>query len=169
VHRSEKLIFVAHCLLNANSKVKDLASYPGAKTSVILPYLERGYGIIQLPCPETLYGGLNRWGMTYEQYDHATFRRFCIELLRPYVEQMRAYIDGGCVIDKIIGIAGSPNCGIFHTCRGYAGGGITPEAAKRQQESLSIESGSGVFMEELKRMLQAENVCIPMEETWEEK
>lgn len=169
MQRGNKLIFVAHCLLNANSKLKNLASYSGVKESVIRPYLEDGYGIIQLPCPETLYGSLNRWGMTYEQYDHPAFRRFCTALLQPYMEQIRVYLNSGCAIDKIIGVAGSPNCGIYHTCRGYEGGSVISEAVTQQQESLSTEKGSGVFMEELKRMMAEMNLCIPMEETWEEK
>ncbi len=67
MRRSQKVVVLCHCLLNANVKVRPLASY-----EAVLPAILNGFpsaGLFQLPCPETSFLGLSRWGMTREQYD----------------------------------------------------------------------------------------------------
>ena len=51
-NRSKKIIFLCHCCLNQNAKVRGIASYPGAITPLISMLLEEGIGMIQMPCPE---------------------------------------------------------------------------------------------------------------------
>ena len=62
-------------MLNANAKVSPLAVYPGVLAEVIQPFIDQGAGIVQLPCPESSYLGINRWGMCFEQYNHPNYRR----------------------------------------------------------------------------------------------
>ncbi|WP_051328233.1 hypothetical protein [Desulfatirhabdium butyrativorans] len=86
--RSRKVVVLCHCLLNANVKVHALATYPGIFPPVVAEFLEPGIGILQLPCPETTFLGLNRWGMTREQYDIPAYRRHCRRILIPPISDV---------------------------------------------------------------------------------
>lgn len=159
--RSKKILVLCHCLLNANAKIYPLAACGGAYLSVIEPYLETGVGLVQLPCPETGYLGLNRWGMTRDQYDHLHFRDYCREILRPIMYQIKAYVMAGYEILGVIGMDGSPNCGISRTCLGFIGGEICSQVdIARQREQLVAASGRGVFMEILEEMLSSEKISL---------
>lgn len=140
---------MCHCLLNSNSKISGLSFYGGALLPVVNKYLATGAGIIQLPCPEMTYLGLKRWGMTREQYDTPFYRRHCIEILTPYVDQIFEYIHNGYSIECVVGVDGSPSCGFRFTCEGYCGGMIDVERPQSSQEV----PGKGVFMRELSAML----------------
>ena len=50
--RSGKIIFLSHCCLNQNAKVRGIARYPGAIRPLVELLLEHGVGIYQMPCPE---------------------------------------------------------------------------------------------------------------------
>ncbi len=58
--RSKRVILVAHCLLNQNAKLDACAHYPGAMKEVAQLLVASGVGIVQLPCPELAYLGLDR-------------------------------------------------------------------------------------------------------------
>ena len=53
--------FVAHCLLNQNSKVGDGAHCAGIYSPVIGALRDKGWRIEQMPCPELAFTGLNRF------------------------------------------------------------------------------------------------------------
>ena len=72
--------FVAHCLLNQNSKVLDGAHCAGVYAPVVDVLRERGWRIEQMPCPELAFAGLNRFWAVREQYDTAAFRLDCQRL-----------------------------------------------------------------------------------------
>jgi len=157
--RSRKILMICHCLLNANAKVRPLASYPGVLMEVLEPYLRQGVGIVQLPCPESSYLGVNRWGMSKEQYDHPHFRRHCRHILTPVLDQVEAYRASGCEIIGVVGANGSPNCGIHQTPMGYNGGVIgASEPVEEQTGGVHLADGTGVFMEELKQMLAEKSI-----------
>jgi hypothetical protein len=51
--RSGKVIFVAHCVLNQNARMVNVADFP-AMHDQLCDYLQKSQvGIIQMPCPET--------------------------------------------------------------------------------------------------------------------
>jgi len=156
-NRSRRIVVVAHCVLNANSKVCGLASYRGAITSLVSQLVDQGAGIVQLPCPETSFLGMRRWGMTYEQYDTPAYRRHCRSILVTVVDELAAFADAGYLLERVIGIDGSPSCGVTSTCAGYAGGEVVavPACAKT--------AGCGVFTEVLQAMLAENKLNIPFE------
>jgi predicted secreted protein len=123
---------------------------------VVNRYLATGAGIIQLPCPEMTYLGLKRWGMTRDQYDTPFYRRHCIDILRPYVDQIVEYIDNGYSIECIVGVDGSPSCGFRFTCEGYCGGMIDGALSQSFQEV----PGQGVFIRELSNMLKEHSISL---------
>src|SRR5258708_19217153 len=72
--------FVAHCLLNQNSKVGDGAHCAGVYSPMVDVLRAKGWRIEQMPCPELAFAGLNRFWAVREQYDTAAFRRHCRRL-----------------------------------------------------------------------------------------
>ncbi|MDI6712873.1 MAG: hypothetical protein QMD96_06510 [Anaerosomatales bacterium] len=157
-----RFALVAHCLLDPLAKVRGITnSDDGVQTVAAL--IGEGVALVQLPCPEITYLGARRWGMTYEQYDVPAFRKHCRDLLQPIVDTVAALIDGGAVIDRLVGIDGSPSCGVSKTCRGYSGG--EPEAvygATETAQHAQISAGPGVFVEVLLDMLRERGVEPPI-------
>ncbi len=150
---------VAHCLLNPSTRVKGLKPMefrlsPEGQGSMIQGSMIPP--IIQLPCPEALYMGLDRWAVTRNQLDVPEFRRFCRSLIIHYADLMEMLAREGAGI-KIMGIAGSPSCGVCTTCSGYTGGRV------RECEHAH-EPGPGVFMEELLAELERRGIGYCCEE-----
>ena len=150
---------MCHCILNVNSKIMGLALYAGAFERVVKKYLAAGIGMIQLPCPELTYLGLKRWGMTRDQYDTPYYRRHCTTILTPYVDQIVDYTRNGYQVEAVIGVDGSPSCGVHRTCIGYRGGMIGGEPSPQFEELQE----PGVFIRTLAEMLNAQGLSIPME------
>ncbi len=157
--RKRRIVVLAHCLLNVNAKVSGLALYEGVHKEIVYPYIEAGVGIIQLPCPETTFIGLQRWGMSKNQYDHVNYRNHCGKILTPIVEQLQEYHRNGYEIEAIVGVDGSPSCGVNFHSAGYTGGMINE--APKQKKLLHENSGRGVFMEKLLILLENMKLQIP--------
>ena len=157
--RSHKVLIVCHCLLNANAKIYPLALTGGIYREVLETYIRDGIGLFQLPCPELSYLGVNRWGMTREQYDHPNFRSHCKEILKHPVNQIEALFQEHYEIIGVLGMDGSPNCGVHLTCEGFTGGGICSQNDIASQiHKLRFVDGQGIFMEILAKMLQSRNI-----------
>ena len=158
--RSQQILVVCHCLLNANAKVSPLAVYPGALMETLLPFLQQGVGLVQLPCPESAYLGINRWGMSREQYDHPRFRRHCRQILMPIMDQLETFCAAGCAIAGVVGADGSPNCGVNQVPLGLKGGVIgAGESADAQAERLEMAPGTGVFMTVFKQLMAERQIA----------
>lgn len=125
--RSNKVIALANCCLNQNTVLLDWERAPGAYPFTSL-LIEKGIGIIQLPCPELLAKGIDRPPMTYEDYNTEKHRNLCKNLCDLPIKTIRAQVDGGVEFLGTIGIYGSPNC--------------------------SISDKRGIFMEEYFKMLE---------------
>ena len=112
---------MAHCLLNINAKVYGIAEEKGG-SGLVGELIQRGYGIIQLPCIEMAMYGVQRWGVVYEQSDFPGFRNKCKELLIPIVEQVADYSKHEYEITAVIGADYSPTCGVNIIPVGSCGG-----------------------------------------------
>src|SRR3954466_9658912 len=75
--------FVAHCLLNQNSKTEGGARCPGVYSPLVEEIGARGWRLEQMPCPERAFTGLNRFWAVKEQLDTAAYRRHCRRLAAP--------------------------------------------------------------------------------------
>lgn len=155
--RGKKIAIVSHCILNVNAKVDGLATYSASVNELVTAFQEQNIGLVQLPCPELLYLGPKRWGMTKNQYDTTNYRLFCQELLQPVIQQIEMYLTNGYEIVEIVGVDGSPTCGVAESCQGYCGGCI--ETAAKQVEFPSQEPG--ILIEELKKALANRDIYIP--------
>ncbi len=150
--RSRRVILLAHCLLNQNSIVAGLARRKAMVRELLGLLDELGLGVIQLPCPEILCCGLRRWWMTKEQYDNPGFRRLCRRLSKIIVDYLVEYRRNGIEVTGLIGVAGSPSCGVHTTSTGWFGG--NPRSASSSRRT----SGRGVFMEVLLSVLEEHGV-----------
>lgn len=164
------VLAVCHCVLNPASKVVSFheAEYEeerALRERAVQTLLQKGVGLIQLPCPEfTLYGAL-RWGHVKEQFDNPFFRGHCRALLAPVVDQLTEYAahPQRFKLLGVLGIDGSPCCGVTKTCTGDWGGELY--CAGRTQRPLTPAreaEGMGVFMEELTLLLKERGLALPI-------
>lgn len=155
--RNNKVIFVCHCLLNANVKVCGLATYGAVHSSVLERIVTSGMGIVQLPCPEFLYLGPRRWWQTRSQYDTPVYRAHCAALAETVVDQTVMYRDAHVEIAGILAVEGSPSCGVtrVYDHDGWKGRPFDVDPASARQ------SGKGIWVEELEKCFARRSVTLP--------
>jgi len=90
--------------------------------------------------------------VTRNQLDVPEFRRFCRSLIVQYADLIEMLASKGNSIG-IVGVAGSPSCGVLTTSVGYQGGRV--RVAPHEHVP-----GMGVFMEELTRELERRGVAF---------
>ena len=163
----KKIIFVAHCILNTASKVvlyneEEIIAEELLRKKFLKLAIEQDIQLIQLPCPEfTLYGS-KRWGHVSDQFNNVFFRNHCKTILTPILQQLEEYLATEDFFEVIgmVGVDGSPSCGVDYTCRGNWYGSF--EGRENLEETLAdcrLEKGSGVFISVLKEMLEAQGLA----------
>jgi predicted secreted protein len=148
--------FVAHCMLNQNSKVGDGAHCAGVYSPIVDVLRAKGWRIEQMPCPELAFGGLNRFWAVREQYDTAAFRRHCARLAVAVADVIALRAGQGEEV-VLIGVEGSPSMGVTITSSDPARGGrpAWPDGTSEQVR------GEGIFVEELRRELASRGIAFP--------
>jgi len=134
--RCHKIVVVAHCILNQNSRAQGKAHYPGMINEIVDVIRKQEVGIIQMPCPELTYAGLLRPSQTKEQYDTPAFRRHCRQIASSIADQVEEYVRNGFKVLVILGVEGSPTCG--------------------------VEANLGILTKELQSELKKRKVEVPM-------
>jgi predicted secreted protein len=153
--RGQGVAFVAHCLLNQNSKVGDGAHCAGIYSPVVDELRQAGWRIEQMPCPELAFTGLNRFWAVREQLDTIAYRRHC-QRLAAAVADMIAVRAGQGEDVVLIGVEGSPSMGVHVTSSDPARGGL-PEWPEGTSE---LTSGEGIFIEELRAELGRRGIAV---------
>jgi predicted secreted protein len=156
--RSKKVVLIAHCVLNQNAKIDRCAHYPGTIREIAQTLIDAELGILQMPCPELLCLGLDRQvdteiHTTIESEDTRVAQRMaegqtktlCYKLVSDLVYQVEEYQRNGFELVGIIGINGSPTCGIETTW-----------ANSREVQ------GPGVFIKILNEEIQKRGISLPM-------
>jgi predicted secreted protein len=156
--RSKKILLVAHCILNQNAKIDRCAHYPGMIKGLLEIFADAGVGLIQMPCPELLYLGLNRQAevgapTTVEAEDTRVAGRMredpaqtlCGKIVSDLTYQLEEYRKHGFALVGLVGINGSPTCGI-------------ETAWSNDQET----PGPGVFIQRLKEELDKKGFSLTM-------
>ena len=113
--RSGKIALIAHCILNQNSRASGLAERSSVITEIAEFLTRNEIGIIQMPCPELAYAGVSRQPQTKDQYDNVTFRRQCRKIAEELANQIQEYAKCGIKLKLVIGVDGSPSCGVNET------------------------------------------------------
>lgn len=164
----EKILVVSHCILNKASKVKgynieEMEEENQLRKELLKEVFDKEIELLQLPCPEFIMYGSNRWGHVKNQFDNPFFRKNCKEILNPIIEQLKEYNNNK---DKfqilgIVSVEGSPSCGYNLTCKGNYGGELGGCSNLQEKiESVVMVNEPGVFMEELKILLAKNNLNI---------
>ena len=102
--------------------------------------------IEQLPCIEVFYEGLIRRACGQEHYNTEEFRKLCEKYANEIIYMIEQYIKAGYKVCCIIGIDGSPTCGVNLTA---LGGG-------------KFINNRGIFMKILEEKLKKKGYSIPM-------
>lgn len=154
--------------MNANSKIRGAAHYGTVLLPVIDFLLKKEVGIIQLPCPEHSFLGESRWGQSKDQYNNPFYRNHCRILLEPVMNQLKDYLEQGYVLLGVLGIKGSPSCGVIHTYRAPWGGEVSGRTEGESHRKGSIAKEPGVFMEVMSGLLEEQKIELPLVEIDEE-
>jgi len=150
--RSGRIAVVAHCILNQNSRVLGLAERSGVITEIVELLMRNNIGIIQMSCPELTYAGILRQPQTKDQYDSVVFRRHCRKIAEEIVGQIQEYAECGINTKIVVGLDGSPSCGVNETSKGI------PCENMSKHERVK---GSGILIEELRFALKKRKISIP--------
>lgn len=165
-----KIVFVSHCILNTASKVfyhnqEGKVSENLTRKRFLKECASHNIQLIQLPCPEFLMYGANRWGHSKNQFDNPFYKEKCKEILLPYILQIKAYLNEPDRFDVlgIIGIDGSPSCGVSTCFSGKWGGEFSScECIDTVLKNCSVKKEKGVFIEVLNELLEKEDIDLPM-------
>ncbi|MBQ6478644.1 MAG: hypothetical protein IJI44_04660 [Erysipelotrichaceae bacterium] len=158
----KKIVFVSHCILNTASKVvlynrKDIDAEEELRLRFMRKALDKGVQIVQLPCPEfTLYGA-KRWGHVSDQFDNPFFRKHCRRILEPVIDQLKEYLSNKDRFEVlgIVGIDGSPSCGVDYTCYGECLGAFDGRSDLEDTlQGIRLDKGRGILMDVLQEMLK---------------
>lgn len=131
-HRSGRVLFVAHCLLNEHTRYLGGAGRGGAVTEIIQPCLDHGIGVVQLPCPEEqVWGGVRKRRLLafIGSADTAGYRLRGVllplmlwwtrvryrRLARAAASQIADHLRSGVKVLGVVGVDGSPTCGVTKT------------------------------------------------------
>lgn len=143
VERSKKVVFVPYCLLCQSIRAQGVSvRFPAIVVPVIELLMENDVNVIQMPCPEMEYEGITRKAARKDAYDTPEFRAFCGKYAKRVTDTIRNLRGAGFNILGVLGIENSPTCGVTYVFR---------EGRGRVRES-------GVFIEELQKLLSKENL-----------
>lgn len=166
----KRILVVTHCILNRASKVKsynieEINEENELRKELLKVVFEKDIELLQLPCPEFTMYGAKRWGHVKDQFDNPFFRNHCKNILNPVIDQLIEYYTNKekFEIVGIVAIDGSPSCVYNFTCKGNYGGELGGCTTLNEKiESIILENESGVFMEELKKLLNDNSINIPI-------
>jgi predicted secreted protein len=188
--RSGRVVFVSHCLLNQNVRYLGGATRSGAIDEVVAGLTHAGVGLVQMPCPEECaWGGVckrhtiaaygaDHTGLRWVRrpatglflaYTRLAYRR----LARRVSAQIADYVRSGYTVESVVGVGGSPSCGVHTTLDLPA---VLDDIAGREPAQLDsrefnqhviaghAQPGQGMFIAALHRRLKAKGVEVRLDE-----
>ena len=184
--RGNRVVFLSHCLLDENVRYLGGAFHSGA-TPDVLPLLSGGVGICQMPCPEMrAWGGVHKRSLLrgYGLCDthlyplrRILFRLFVLHtrlrywrLARSVARDIEQYHEAGVTVLGVVGIGGSPSCGVCHTLdlsRSFETVARCPLAQidRRTINERAVRAcrvqGEGMFVHALRKRLAGRRLEIP--------
>lgn len=153
--RSKRIVFLSNCLLNANNKVFEFARYHGMFKGVLDQLDQYGIGVMQMPCPEVLHMGNQRWWTSRNLYDNSGYRYLCRSLAAQVADYIENYRRVGYEVTAILTCDGSPSCGITKSsyCEDWGG--------RPKEVDRGLIDQPGIYMEELISELRSRDIDLP--------
>jgi predicted secreted protein len=186
--RSGRVVFVSHCLLNQNTRYLGGAMCPGVVADAVDPYLSDGVGIVQMPCPEQQsWGGVLKrrflWLIDHPRiarligtlsrlvngYIRIRYRRIATRVVR----DLEDYAEEGFELVGVIGVAGSPSCGVNTTLDLSSAlkaigscpqSGPTTDWINQSVVAASSLPGRGLFIDALADGMNRRSIPVPLDE-----
>ncbi len=188
--RGRRVIYLSHCLLNQNVRYLGGAGRAGGVAEIVAGYLDDGIGICQLPCPEQhAWGGVLKRRMLVAYGSAGTWRAPAVRvLLRPFIwytsrrygrlartvtRDIMDYRRCGVDVAGLVGIGGSPSCGVRTTLDlGAAVTALTRCPAARLDRHVlnqdiiapNVRPGEGLFIRAVRKRLSRAGAPIPLRE-----
>jgi predicted secreted protein len=184
--RSGKVIFLSHCILNENTRYLGGACRAACIREIVEQCMDKDIGIVQMPCPEQIaWGGVTKRLMLLAYGAKGTFFYRILSLFLPlflfYTKvvfrrvaretagQIKDYLASGFSVVGVMGIDGSPSCGVNKTLdfrRSFE------SAACIDMETVTVEhmnaiisealiDGRGIFMGMLQDELGKRFIHVP--------
>lgn len=114
-----------------------------------------GVGLMQMPCPEVLYMGNQRWWNSRNLYDNVGYRRHCRTLAAQTADYIQNYYTMGYNVVGILVCDGSPTCGLTLSSYCEDWGGRPKEIPRELVEK------PGIYTEELVKEFEERNIPLP--------
>lgn len=186
--RHKKVVFLSHCILNENTRYLGGAFCPGALTDVVSKWMNKGVGIVQMPCPEQhAWGGVNKTWMWLAYASKGTLREHVSIIMLPafllytrlrykriardVCNRMKDYRKAGYEIVGVVGIDGSPTCGVRESLSMRRSTGYfarqewttTREAFNEGMYRECAVQEEGMYFRELHRRMTSAHMEIPVD------
>ena len=179
---------MAHCLLNQNTRYLGGAACAGVVRAAVDGPLGTGAGIVQLPCPEQrVWGGVVKrrflWLLEHRLAARAGrlgwpvlegyLRRRYAVLARRVVHEVADYTAHGFRVSEIVGVGGSPSCGVTTTLdlpaalRTLARDRRAPVTSRWLNDRVVAANtcaGQGLFVAALADRLRRDGLPVPLRE-----
>jgi predicted secreted protein len=183
--RGRRVVFLSHCLLNENTRYAGGAFTAGASDELVERWVRSGVGIVQMPCPEQrVWGGvLKRWlgvvtvigrrsprplrrGLVGSAivYTRVRYGRLAREVARQIIDYRRS----GFEVVAVVGVDGSPSCGVFRRLDATKSAEIAMDAPamdrtefNRRAIAACVEDGAGWYTEAIQRRLRRRGCSVP--------
>ncbi len=184
--RSKRVIFVSHCLLNENTRYLGGAFRPGGLDELVGGFQREGMGICQMHCPEQrAWGGVlkryllpiygSRGTLLYRlrhlllplflRYTRWRYRRLAKEVVR----DIEDYVRSGFEVVGIVGVGGSPSCGVCTTLdlrrslevvAGCPLARLDRRVMNEEAVAACLSEGEGLFVAAVQRRLRRQRLSI---------
>lgn len=185
-NRGKRVIFLSHCILNENTRYLGGATRSGVIDETTDYLQEKGIGIVQMKCPEQkAWGGVLKKEMlrAYGAKNiPVLFRKLYINsfinktkkiyqyIAKEITEEMEDYIKSGFEVVGIVGVKGSPSCGVSSSLdlKMSAGYLVNIDLDKIDKKRLNeglykecLSQNNGFFIKALKEEMVKKNIDIP--------
>jgi uncharacterized protein YbbK (DUF523 family) len=184
--RSKRVIFVSRCLLNENTRYLGGAFRPGGVSELVDGFQQEEMGICQMHCPEQrAWGGVLKRDMLPMYGSRGTlpywlrhvllplflwctkwvYRRLAIEAVR----DIEDYVLSGFEVVGIVGVGGSPSCGVWSTLdlrrslevvAGCPLATLDRRVMNEEVVAACLSEGDGLFVAAMQRELRRRHLSI---------
>ncbi|MDQ2091514.1 2-thiouracil desulfurase family protein [Marimonas arenosa] len=187
--RSGRVVFLSHCLLNQHTRYLGGACRSCCVQEIVQQCIALDLSMIQMPCPEELawggvlkrrflqlYGLSRRWHLpgfamaALAEVAGVLTRHQARRLARRVAQQIQDYSAAGWQVVGIVGVDGSPSCGVRQTVGLRAAvaafAALDPATLTREAQNATIsalvEPGNGLFITALRAAMAKRGLDVPI-------
>ena len=184
--RGGRVVLLAHCLLDENTRYLGGAARPGCVREIVDACADAGVGMVQLPCPEArAWGGVQKRRLL-RLYGSARWlpgalrrallplvlvhtRWVYLRLAHDTARRIGDYRRSGVEVVALVGVDGSPSCGVARTLDIPAAVDRLARADRRTLTTAAVNTvvrdtvvpGAGLFTASLRRELRRRRIDVP--------